>query len=136
MELVYKIISFVENKIGELYITVVESDMFAYIYETDEILVTNEQDDIEISWNVFMIGYLKEEFDLKITANELLIYAVLHEIGHYKTKLLIDPDKYKKEINELPEDDFMAYRSHFVEYVADDWAVSFINKYPEVLKIK
>ena len=136
METIYRIIEFVKSKVDGLDVKIIESDMFAYIYETDEIFITEEYDDVDIAWEVFMVGYLKDEFDLKITANEMTVYSILHEIGHYKTKIMIDVDKYIEEISEIPEGDFLQYRKCFAEYVADDWAVAFINEFPEVLKIK
>lgn len=77
----------------------------------------------------FMIHYLKEEFDLEITEEELNIFYVLHELGHKETRDSINYDRYEEEINKLDINDYIGYRKVLAEYLADNWAVCFIKTF-------
>lgn len=138
IEYLFRIAAFVEQKVG-IDVDIEVANLFAYD-DTDEVIyITDEKDELDVAWDVFILEYLKDEFYLDIKGKGEYIcemYSLLHEIGHSKTMHLFDFDEYEREADKLPDEDFLAYRKLYGEYLADDWAVSFINKYPEVLNIK
>ena len=77
----------------------------------------------------FMINYLKEWFDLELNKDELKIFYVLHEIGHYATKDNVDYDRYMDEVETIDGRDYLKYRLIFAERMADNWAACFIDAF-------
>ena len=77
----------------------------------------------------FMIGYLKEWFDLELNKEELQIFYVLHEIGHHETRNLVDYEAYMDEIETIDINDYLKYRLVTAELYADNWAVCFIEAF-------
>jgi hypothetical protein len=47
----------------------------------------------------------------------------------------IDMDDYWNEIKKLEGDDFLSYRKIKAEYIADKWAINFINDNKDILCI-
>ena len=138
LDYLFRIASFVDSKVG-IDVVIEVANLFGYDDTDGVIYITDEKDELDTAWDVFILEYLKDEFYLDIKGKGEYIcemYSLLHEIGHSKTIHLFDYDEYEKEENEVSEEDFLAYRKIYGEYLADDWAVSFINKYPEILKIK
>ena len=139
IEYLYRVLAFIEKNIGRLDAEIIESNLFGYDADDNAIYITDEKDELDIAWDVFMLEYLKDEFDLDLRGrgdNVMEMFSLLHEIGHSKTMWMFDYDEYERESDKLDDDDFMSYRRLYGEYLADDWAVTFIRKYPEILNIK
>ena len=139
IEYLYRVLTFIEKNIGRLDAEIIESNLFGYDADDNAIYITDEKDELDIAWDVFMLEYLKDEFDLDLRGrgdNVMEMFSLLHEIGHFKTMWMFDYDEYERESDKLDDDDFMSYRRLYGEYLADDWAVTFIRKYPEILNIK
>jgi len=132
----YKIINYVKSKIPELEeIEFIESDMFVYVPDDKVIEYAVIMDEYEIEGNKFLEGYLKDKFNIDIPRDKIFIFSLLHEIGHFMTYDNIDKKQYEKELRNVKDDDFLAYRQIYGEYVADKWAITFIINNKHILLI-
>ena len=138
IDYLFRIAYFVEQY-EELNTKIEVANLFGYDDTDGVIYITDEKDELDVAWDVFMLEYLKNEFDLDLRGKGeyvMELYSLLHEIGHSKTIEWFDYDEYEKEADKLPDEDFLAYRQLYGEYIADDWAVTFIKNHPEILDIK
>jgi len=78
---------------------------------------------------------LKDKFNIDIPRDKMFIFSLLHEIGHFMTYDNIDQAQYLKDLKNVEDDDFLTYRQVYGEYVADVWAVDFINNNKKVLLV-
>jgi hypothetical protein len=133
---IYDVIHYVESKVKEFNgYRIIECNLFAYEPEEKIIYVAKEEDDLEEEGNAFLENYLKNEFNITIPKDKMFIFSVLHEIGHFMTLKAIDMDDYWNEIKKLEGDDFLSYRKIKAEYIADKWAINFINDNKDILCI-
>ena len=133
---VYNVIHYVESKVEEFNgYRIIECNLFAYEPEDKIIYITKEEDEYDEEGNAFLETYLKDEFNITIPQDKMFIFSVLHEIGHFMTLRTIDMDDYWKEIKLLEDDDFLSYRKIKAEYIADKWAIEFINNNIDILFI-
>jgi hypothetical protein len=133
---IYDVIHYVESKVKEFNgYRIIECNLFAYEPEEKIIYVAKEEDDLEEEGNAFLENYLKDEFNITIPKDKMFIFSVLHEIGHFMTLKAIDMDDYWNEIKKLEGDDFLSYRKIKAEYIADKWAINFINDNKDILCI-
>ena len=133
---IYNVIHYVESKVKEFNeYRIIECNLFAYEPEDKIIYITKEEDELELEGNAFLETYLKDEFDITIPQDKMFIFSVLHEIGHFMTFATINMNDYWTEIKKLEEDDFLSYRKIKAEYIADKWAVEFINNNENILYI-
>ena len=102
-------------------------EYFGYNSWENKIYVTELE--VDEDFDNFMINYLKEEFNIEITKEQLPIFNMLHEIGHKETIDKIDYDTYINEISVISPDDYLRYRQVFAEYLADNWAACFIEAF-------
>ena len=105
----------------------IESDMFVYMPDDKIIEYAVIIDEYEIEGNKFLEGYLKDKFNIYIPQEKMFIFSLLHEIGHFMTYDNIDQEQYGKDLRNVEDDDFLAYRQVYGEYIADAWAIDFIN---------
>ena len=132
----YKLIEYTKSKIPELEnVKFIESDMFVYMPDDKIIEYAVIIDEYEIEGNKFLEGYLKDKFNINIPRDKMFIFSLLHEIGHFMTYDNIDQDQYSKDLRNVEDDDFLTYRQVYGEYVADVWAVDFINNNKNVLLV-
>lgn len=124
------IINYVNEMIEgfENFEIVENEEQFAYNMKEDKLYVNNEKHD-DKEFNTFMINYLKEEFGLEISEEKLYIFYTLHELGHRETIEEVNYDRYFEEVERLDANDYLGYRKIFAEYLADNWAVCFINTF-------
>lgn len=118
--------------------TAASPDGFGYYpYNNDAkapvIVIGTEKDEIDDVWEEFMVGYLKETFDLELTIEQMDLFSVLHEVGHHVNRECFDAELYNAQTAELDEYDFLAYRQSDDEYLADSFAVTFIKEHYEDL---
>ena len=133
---IYNVIHYVESKVKEFNgYQIIECNLFAYEPEDKIIYITKEEDEYDEEGNAFLETYLKDEFNITIPQDKMFIFSVLHEIGHFMTLRTIDMDDYWKEIKLLEDDDFLSYRKIKAEYIADKWAIEFINNNIDILFI-
>ena len=136
MKKVYDIIHYVESKVEEFDgYKIMECNLFAYEPEDKIIYITKEEDEYDEEGNAFLETYLKDEFNITIPQDKMFIFSVLHEIGHFMTLRTVDMDDYWEEIKQLEDDDFLSYRKIKAEYIADKWAIEFINNNIDILFI-
>jgi hypothetical protein len=124
-----KIMNYVAEMVEDFEtIEVIYNDeYFGYNTWENKIYVTELETDED--FDNFMINYLKEEFNIEITKEQLPIFNMLHEIGHKETRDKIDYDTYVNEISIISPDDYLRYRQVFAEYLADNWAACFIEAF-------
>ena len=133
---VYNVIHYVESKVEEFNgYRIIECNLFAYEPEDKIIYITKEEDEYDEEGNAFLETYLKDEFNITIPQDKMFIFSVLHEIGHFMTLRKVDMDDYWEEIRQLKDDDFLSYRKIKAEYIADKWAIEFINNNIDILFI-
>ena len=127
IETMKEIIKIVEAKYNLGKIKIIECDMFACEPKEKIIYIAkDDEDEYEVEGNKFLEKYLDETFDLKIPYEKMYIFSVLHELGHLITFSSIDEEQYWKEIKQEDED-FLAHRQIYGEYVADKWAIDYIK---------
>jgi hypothetical protein len=132
----HKVVDYVLDKYPKLNKnSIKEGSMFLYYPEERIIEISNIIDEVELEGNIFLEGYLNEEFDLFIPRDKMFIFSILHEIGHYFTFDMINYDNYCKELRQISEDSFLEYRKVSEEYKADRWAVDFIKSNLNILLI-
>ena len=144
-----KILDFVESKLEGFERPEVKYDVeFKYGVDSRYIYVPiKDECSIEQKawWKKFMIGYLEDEYDLYLSICDNYIFSFLHELGHYITLEGIEPqlinDNYNRALMKLDKikdntELETAYRQINIERMADLWATSFIEEYPEVLDIE
>ena len=102
-------------------------EYFGYNLWENKIYVTELEADED--FDNFMINYIKEEFNIEISKEQLPIFNMLHEIGHKETKDKIDYDTYINEISTISPDEYLRYRQVLAEYLADNWAACFIEAF-------
>ena len=109
---------------------------FAYYYNEKAIAIPKTKDEEDYDWENWMLEYLKETFDLKITTeDEMDIFSILHEIGHHMNRDSYDAELYNRLYDEVDDDDddYLAYRQIPDEYKADKWAAEFMKEHKEEL---
>lgn len=119
-----ELITMVESKLNiKVSVTLVESYYFGYSKSEDIIKIGGYQED-EVWYNL-MRKHLWREYRFKIRElrEDMETFSLLHEIGHYMTKDIIDENI---SYNSLP---FFEYRMAAPEHAADEWAVEFMRKY-------
>lgn len=110
-------------------IEIVEHQEFLAYNIIDNTLYVPETIEEDEEFDNFMIDYLKEWFNLELNKEELKIFYVLHEIGHYATREDVDYDKYMDEVETIDGRDYLRYRLIFAERMADMWAACFIEAF-------
>ena len=119
-----ELISMVEEKLNvKVSVTLVESYYFAYDKKDDTIKIGGYQED-EVWYNL-MRKHLWREFRFKIRElrEDMEVFSLLHELGHYFTKDVIDETISYNNLQ------FFEYRMQPPEHAADEWAAEFMRKY-------
>ena len=143
-----KILDFVESKIEGFVRPEVKYDIeFSYGVESRIIYVPIKDNcslEQRLWWKKFMLNYLADEYDSYLSIEDNYVFSFLHELGHYITLEGIEPElinaRYNKamaqieKLTDIYEID-VQYRKINIERMADLWATSFIEEYPEVLYI-
>ena len=144
-----KILDFVESKLEGFVRPEVKYDTeFSYGVES-RIIYVPIKDKCTVEqrhwWNQFMMKYLEDKYDSYLSICDNYVFSFLHELGHYITLEGIEPERINysynqamKKIDQLKNglEIEIAYRQIPVEQMADLWATSFIEEYPEVLDIR
>ena len=144
-----KILDFVESKLEGFVRPEVKYDTeFSYGVES-RIIYVPIKDKCTVEqcrwWKQFMMKYLEDKYDSYLSICDNYVFSFLHELGHYITLEGIEPERINysynqamKKIDQLKNglEIEMAYRQIPVEQMADLWATSFIEEYPEVLDIE
>ena len=143
-----KILDFVESKLEGFVRPEVKYDTeFSYGVESRIIYVPIKDNcslEQRLWWKKFMLNYLADEYDSYLSIEDNYVFSFLHELGHYITLEGIEPEiinaRYNKamaqieKLTDIYEID-VQYRKINIERMADLWATSFIEEYPEVLYI-
>ena len=119
-----ELISIVESKLNvKVSVTLVESYYFGYSKSEDIIKIGGYQED-EVWYNL-MRKHLWREYRFKIRElrEDMETFSLLHEIGHYFTKDIIDENISYNNLQ------FFEYRMMAPEHAADEWAVNFMREY-------
>ena len=144
-----KILDFVESKLEGFVRPEVKYDTeFSYGVES-RIIYVPIKDKCTVEqchwWKQFMMKYLEDKYDSYLSICDNYVFSFLHELGHYITLEGIEPERINysynqamKKIDQLKNglEIEIAYRQIPVEQMADLWATSFIEEYPEVLDIE
>lgn len=125
-----KIVNYVAEMVEdfEMMEIVEHEEYLAYNLFEDKLYVPKTMEE-DKEFDEFMLNYLKEEFGLELKEEQLNIFYILHELGHKETRDSIDYDRYEDEINKIDIKDYLSYRKVFAEYLADHWAVCFIEAF-------
>ena len=110
-------------------------------FDDNEILVPSLSTNIDSMrewYNSFIITFIQKHYNIKLEEDNMIVFCMLHEIGHIMTmKGFNNDDMYeytdKLYKNKLTDEE---YRLTPIESMADSWALTFIRLYPEILNIK